>query len=276
MKRLLPLLAGLIFPLIILAQTPEKISAQYATETNILYRDKMKEKLTSYADSQCRLDIYYPKDSKKFITVVWFHGGGLYAGTRYLPEQLKEKNIAVVSVSYRLHPRVKSPVYIEDAAAAIAWVFANIEKYGGDPDKIVVSGHSAGGYLTMMTGLDKKWLLVYGIDANKIAMLIPFSGQTVTHFTIRKERNIPEKQTIVDEYAPLFHCRADAPPLVLITGDREKEIFGRYEENAYMMRMMKENGHKETYLYELGGYNHGDMAAPAFHILLDHIRKFQE
>ena len=249
---------------------------EYITETNILYRDKTKEKLTSYMDSLCRLDIYYPKNLKNFTTVVWFHGGGLYTGTRYLPEQLMNQGIAVIAVSYRLYPRVKCPVYIEDAAAAVAWTFNNIQKYGGDPGKILVSGHSAGAYLTMMIGLDKRWLAPYNIDPDKIFALVPFSGQTVTHFTIRKERGIPEKQTIVDDYAPLYHARADAPPMVLITGDRELEIFGRYEENAYMMRMMKENGHKSTYLYELDGFNHGDMAVPAFHILLHHLNELNK
>ena len=61
--------------------------------------------------------------------------------------------------------------------------------------------------------------------------------------------------------------------MYLITGDREQELFGRYEENAYMWRMMKLTGHPETYLYEIGGYDHGAMAEPAFHILHQHVKK---
>ena len=78
---------------------------------------------------------------------------------------------------------------------------------------------------------------------------------------------------LVDKFAPLYHVRPDAPPLVLITGDREIEMLGRYEENAYMWRMMKLCGHEETYLYELGGHDHVAMCDPAFHILHTHIRK---
>ncbi|MDE6403128.1 MAG: alpha/beta hydrolase, partial [Muribaculaceae bacterium] len=66
--------------------------------------------------------------------------------------------------------------------------------------------------------------------------------------------------------------RPDCPPYVIITGDSELELFGRYEENAYMWRMMKLVGHPEVYIYKLDGYNHGDMAAPAFHILKNHIK----
>ena len=61
-------------------------------------------------------------------------------------------------------------------------VFQNISQYGGDAKKIFVSGHSAGGYITTMLGLDKTWLSRYGVDANNIAGLIPFSGQMISHF----------------------------------------------------------------------------------------------
>ena len=110
-------------------------------------------------------------------------------------------------------------------------------------------------------------------DANSIAGLIPFSGHTITHFTIRKERGIGGKQPILDDMAPLFHVRSDAPPLLLITGDRDLEMLGRYEENAYMWRMMKVAGHKRSTIHELDGYNHGAMADPAFPLLLEFVKK---
>ena len=61
-----------------------------------------------------------------------FHGGGLTSGNRHIPEQLKNQNIAVVAVNYRLGPKAVCPDYIDDAAASIAWVFKNIQNYGGD------------------------------------------------------------------------------------------------------------------------------------------------
>jgi acetyl esterase/lipase len=243
----------------------------YKTENNISYRSG--ENLDEYQKERCKLDVDYPENVDTFTTVVWFHGGGLTAGEKSIPERLKNRKLAVIAVNYRLSPKVKSPAYIEDAAAAVAWAFKNISKYGGDPKKIVVSGHSAGGYLTCMIGLDKKYLAAYGIDANSIEMLVPFSGQMITHFVIRKERGIPDFQPVVDELAPLYHVRADAPPLYLITGDRELELLGRYEENAYMWRMMKLSGHKQTTLYELDGFNHGGMANPAFDLLLKILKK---
>ncbi|MBW8333816.1 MAG: alpha/beta hydrolase [Prolixibacteraceae bacterium] len=243
----------------------------YQTENNISYRSG--ESIDAYMKDRCKLDIYFPENLDSFTTVVWFHGGGLTGGEKHIPERLKNNKVAIVTVNYRLSPKVKSPAFIDDAAAAVAWVFKNISKYGGDPKKIVVSGHSAGGYLVCMIGLDKHYLAAYGIDANLIQKLVPFSGQMITHFEIRKERGILEKQPLVDEFAPQFHVRADAPPLYLITGDRELEMLGRYEENAYMWRMMKISGHKNTTLYELDGFDHGGMADPAFDLLLDILKK---
>lgn len=253
---------------IICAQEP----SGYFFKENIPYRTLSEETSNSYIAERCKLDIYYPEKVEGFPTVVWFHGGGITSGNKHIPEKLKQKGIAVVAVNYRLSPRAKCPDYIEDAAAAVAWTFKNIEQYGGNPCKIVVSGHSAGGYLASITGLDKSYLEKHGIDANKIAMLVPFSGHTITHMTIRRERGISDKQPVVDNFAPLFHVRADAPPLILITGDREREMLGRYEENAYMMRMMKVAGHRKTKIYELDSFDHSGMASPAYEILLNEIK----
>jgi len=251
------------------------LSAQemtYELEKNIPYYTQEINAKDAYISERCVLDIYYPKDSLSFATIVWFHGGGLSAGEKEIPEALKNQGVAVVAVNYRLYPKINAPTYIEDAAAAVAWVFKNIEKYGGDPNSIFISGHSAGGYLASMVGLDKRWLQVHHIDANQIAGLIPFSGHTITHFTVRQERGIEGTQPIIDDLAPLYHVRPDAPPLLLITGDRELELLGRYEENAYMMRMMKVAGHKDTRIMELDGYGHA-MTYPAFPLLIEEVKR---
>lgn len=246
--------------------------SSYILKSDINYYHDSVFTTNSYIKERCVLDLYYPKNSSSFATIVWFHGGGLSGGEKEIPEALKQKGIAVIGVNYRLYPKVKAPAYIEDAAAAVAWAFKNIESLGGDPNAIFVSGHSAGGYLASMVGLDKRYLAKHMIDANKIAGLIPFSGHTITHFTVREERGIKGTQPIVDDLAPLFYVRSDAPPMLLITGDRDKELLGRYEENAYMMRMMKVAGHKETSIMELDGYGHG-MTYPAFPLLINEVRR---
>lgn len=252
---------------LLLAQLGHAQEKTYSFAADILYYPKNVRQSDDYIRERCLLDIYYPKNEKGFATVVWFHGGGLTGGRKEIPEALKNKGLCIIGVNYRLAPKAKAPAYIEDAAAAVAWAFRHIAEYGGDRSKIFVSGHSAGGYLTCMVGLDKQWLAKYDIDADSIAGLIPFSAQAITHFTIRKERGIKDTRPVVDEYAPLYHVRATAPPLLLITGDRELEMLGRYEENAYLARMMKIAGHAQTRLLDLQGYGH-DMTYPAFPLLL--------
>ncbi len=262
MKKYTPLLVILIF-LCFNAKAQE-----YITEKNINYYPDSINNKDEYTKSQCTLDFYYPKDLKNFPTIVWIHGGGMTHGEKQLPKSLMNKGYAIVGVEYRLSPKVNAPAYIEDAAAAVAWVYKNIEKYGGSTKLIFLSGHSAGGYLDLMVTLDKSYLAKYNIDANTIAACIPFSGEAITHYTVRKERGIKNTQPIIDKYAPLYFVRADAPPLILISGDREKELLGRYEETAYLWRMMKLVGHTRTTITELTGFDHGGMAKPAYPLLL--------
>jgi len=242
------------------------LTAQYKTKSAIPYYP---DKGDAYRNTQCVLDIYYP-EKPGFATVVWFHGGGLTGGQREIPKALTEKGIAVIGVEYRLSPKAKVADIIGDAAAAVAWTLQHIAEYGGDPKKVFLSGHSAGGYLDLMVTLDKHYLAAYQLDADTLAGVIPFSPQVITHFTARKERGIPETQPVIDEFAPLFHIRKDAPPILLITGDRNLELLGRYDENAYLDRMLTVIGHPDHRLIELGGYDHM-MADPAYALLLREI-----
>ena len=265
-------LKQVVFILLFAAALPAFAQQQYTTVNNISYYSDAEIGKNDYIKSQCVLNFYYPKGLKNYPTIVWFHGGGITGGAKEIPKALMDKGFAVIGVGYRLSPKAKAPAYINDAAAAVAWTFKHIAEYGGNPDLIFVSGHSAGGYLGMMLAFDKKYLNKYQIDANKIAGLIPFSGQAITHFTVRAERGIKDTQPLIDEYAPLYFVRADAPRTLLITGDREMELLGRYEENAYLLRMLKLTGHKTSRLYEIQGFDHGGMAEPAFPLLVREVR----
>jgi len=229
----------------------------------------------AYKVERCKLDVYAPEnpDGQTFPVVVWFHGGGLTGGNKHFPEGMRGQKVVIISVNYRLMPRVTIDACIDDAAEAVAWAFKHAGEYGGDTKHLFVSGHSAGGYLTAMVGLEKKWLAKYGVDADDIAALVPFSGQMITHFAHRDMNGIPNLQPTIDEFAPLYHVRANCPPIYLITGGREIELFGRYEENAYMARMLKLCGHKKVFLYELDGFDHGSMSYPACHILIQAIKE---
>ena len=243
--------------------------AQYNQVNDIPYR----EAAEGYAQERCKLDVYYPTNSQDAPVVVWFHGGGIEGGEKHIDPQLKNSGLVVVAANYRLLPKAPIDDILDDAAAAVAWTYKNIAKYNGSRRKIFVAGHSAGGYLLDIIGLDKRWLAKYGVDADSLAALVPFSGQCITHYNIRKQQGIPPLQATIDQYAPLTYVRPDAPPIVIISGDRELELFGRYEEQAYFWRMLKLVGHKDVTLYEMQGYDHGAMPFPAYKILKDHIRR---
>jgi len=261
----------IIFAILLLSWSLVNAQTEYDLKKDILYQPESVLGKDAYVKSQCTLDIYYPTNKKNFATVVWIHGGGLTAGEKEIPKGLTEKGFAVVGVGYRFSPKVKAPTYIEDAAAATAWVFNHIAEYGGNPNAIFVSGHSAGAYLGLMITLNKAYLQKYNVDANKIAGLIALSGQTITHFAIKQERGIKPEQPLIDEYAPLYWVRGDAPPVVLITGDAELEMYGRFEENAYLYRMLRFNGQDQVKLLKLDGFNHVAMAAPAMSLLVKEV-----
>ena len=228
----------------------------------------------TYRQERCMLDVYYP-EKDGFATLIWFHGGGLEGGNKELLEGFRRQGFAVVSVNYRLFPRCKCPDYIDDAAMAVAWTFEHIADYGGDPDRIFVSGHSAGGYLALMVALAKEYTARYGLDADRIAKTYPVSGQTVTHYTIRKERGLPDGIPVIDDYAPITHAGSGGSPMVLICGDRDLEMLARYEENAHLQALLKHFGH-DSVLYEMQGFDHVTVLAPAVAYIAADIRRITQ
>ena len=238
---------------------------KYKTVKDIAYVSA--DDTSAYRRERCKMDVYYPTDKKNFKTIVWFYGGALEGGSKGVRDDLKRSGIAVVSPDYRLYPKAHCPDYIRDAASAVAWVMRHIAEYGGDPSQIYVGGHSAGGYLTMMLALDKSYLAAEGVDADSVKAYYPVAGQTATHYTRRKERKISYTLPIVDKMAPLNNARKLGTRLVLFTGERRLEQMARYEENLYLKAVLEGVGNKEIPLYELNGFDHGNVVEPAIMLI---------
>jgi dipeptidyl aminopeptidase/acylaminoacyl peptidase len=271
MKTIIKILYVLFF-VGIFVSGKSQTNSNYEVVKNIAYYPNNIQDTNAYIKEQCVLDIYKPIGKTNAAVIVWFHGGGLTGGTKSIPKELLDYGYLIVSIEYRLSPKVKAPGYIEDAAAGTSWVFNNIEKYGGNAHQIFLSGHSAGGYLDLMIGLENKWLAKHGISTDSIAGLLPLSPQVITHYTIRDENGISKYQPLIEAYAPIYHIKKNTPPIVLITGDREMELLGRYEENAYFFRMMKLIENPRVKLFELEGLDHSEMMKPSISLLMKEVR----
>ncbi len=127
-----------------------------------------------------KLDLYLPRDKKKFPVLVFVHGGAWRTGDRSQYEALGERfaraGVGVAIPSYRLMPRSPHPAQIEDLAAAFAWVVRNIPQHGGDPARIYLSGHSAGAHLAALLALDEKYLKKFDLAPAAIRGVIAMSG----------------------------------------------------------------------------------------------------
>ena len=231
-----------------------------------------------YAAERCKLDIYMPNNIKEPLPVlIFFHGGGLSRGNKSFPRGHLglPADIIIVTPNYRLSgPRAKCPDYLNDAAAAAAWTIRNIGKYGGDPEKVFVSGHSAGGYLSAMIGLDPRWMKGHGLDPRKcFAGVLPVSGQMSTHFRIMIERG-QAGQTVIDEFAPIYHASANTPPIVLFCGQSDIEFKARVAENQFfhdVLTQLKKN--RKTKIFQLNGFTHGLVVYPAAYLTRQEIKK---
>jgi len=224
--------------------------------------------------TNCWLKMRLPEGVKGFPTLVWFHGGGLTGGwPDYRP--LRDDGIAQVSVRYRFLSETDADGCIDDAARAIAWTLDHISEYGGDPKKVFVAGHSAGGYLTLMAGLDASRLAKYGHSPKELAGLVPVSGQVTKHFAVRKFSGDKDPQYLpkIDSLAPIFWSNAPSAPVVFIVGDRRIEFPCRVEENEFMVASMKKLGRSDVSFLEYPGRDHGTVVGAADSVLRDFIRR---
>ena len=211
-----------------------------------IYKDICYGKLGCEAQ---KLDFYIP-DCESFKTFIYFHGGGIEAGDKAHPAEIKlaeyltDRGIACASVNYRMYPNAKYPEFICDCAESVAWVIKNIDKYGKS-DGIYIGGSSAGGYLSMMLCFDKSWLGEYGILPTDISGYVHDAGQPTAHFNVLKYSGIDPKRVIVDETAPLYHIGEDTEysPMLFIVSDNDME--NRYEQTMLTVSTLKHFGHAD-------------------------------
>ncbi len=128
------------------------------------------------------LDIYSPADAKDLPVVFWIHGGGWQAGdksdVKIKPRVFMEKGFVFVSTNYRLLPDVDMGMIIRDVARSVRWVHDHIAEYGGDPQRMLIMGHSAGAQLAALICTDDRYLKAEGLAFSILKGCVPVDGDT--------------------------------------------------------------------------------------------------
>lgn len=175
------------------------------------------------------LDICRSIDAVRAPVVVFFYGGGWRSGRkglyRYIAKALARRGYVAVIPDYRIYPEVRYPEFIEDGALAVRWVKDNIGRFGGDPARIFLMGHSAGAHIAAMLAIDTRWLREVGLSAGQdIAGLIglagPYDFLPLHDETLKVIFGGAEQH----ETQPIFHVSRGAPPALLMTGSNDRVV----------------------------------------------------
>lgn len=200
-------------------------------------------------DSSRSLNLYLP-DTAAFPLMIYIHGGGMVSGDKsnegdVMAPYLCDNGVALASINYRMYPEAKYPDFIEDSAAAVAYLLNEIANFGKCTD-VFVGGSSAGGYISMMLCFDEKYLGKHGIKPADISGFIHDAGQAGVHYQVLSERGLDPKRVVVDEAAPLYHVGTAEkyPPMLIIYSD--SDIPNRPEELRLLISALRGFGHTEV------------------------------
>ena len=176
-------------------------------------------------------DLYLPANSSRRPPLLIFIHGGFWLLTDddyrigpSMAENLVQDGVAVALVRYRLAPANRHPTQAQDVAAAVVELVRSADKYGYDPKRVYLAGHSAGGHLASLVGLDASYLSQYGQQANAIAGVISISGlyDLAPSWTVSDnqksatEKTFGNDKSVLRRASPIQHVRANAPPFLII------------------------------------------------------------
>lgn len=225
-KRAWRLLFGSVLVSLLTACSPLKVlNALTPSSTFIKTRD-----IAYGSDPRQQLDVYQPRQVVPGApVVVFFYGGSWNSGSRrdydFVGEALASRGMVVVLADYRLYPQVRYPVFLEDAARAVAWTHQHIGDFGADPQRLFLMGHSSGAYNAAMLALDPRLLEEVGLTPQIIKGWIglagPYDFLPIHNPEVRPVFFYPDSPP---DSQPINHVSRGAPPALLIASNDDSLV----------------------------------------------------
>ncbi|MFM9862755.1 MAG: alpha/beta hydrolase, partial [Micropepsaceae bacterium] len=177
-----------------------------------------------------KLDIYLPKNGEVKATILYLYGGGWVSGARWyyrlFGRAMAARGFAVVVPDYHLYPAAKFPAFVEDAALAFKWLQDHAAELGGNSSRLFVMGHSAGAHISTLLALDPSYLAAHNLKTSSIKGVVGLAGPytldplkwTGVKDIFASSRDVPHAAR------PIKLVRADAPPMLLLHGERDRIV----------------------------------------------------
>jgi acetyl esterase/lipase len=219
----------------------------------------------AYRGGKDRLDVYIPRNANKAPVIVSVYGGALREGDKsdhaFVGERFASSGYVTVVVNYRLSPEVMHPAHVEDVAASVAWVTRHVGEYGGDPDKVVLTGHSAGAYLVALVVLDPRYLGAHGLTPRDVRGAAPVSG----FFYVDRTGVAPDRPrdtwgsdpAVWRRASPAAYVRSDVPPMLLLYADGD-EPWRRQQQRDFAVDLRRA-GAGDVQTRSIGGKDHNSV-----------------
>jgi acetyl esterase/lipase len=221
------------------------------------------------ADKRLRLDVYQPRGqhADRPIVVFWYGGSWLRGDRsqyRFVGAALAERGFVTVLPDYRLFPQVRFPAFVDDGARAVAWVQQHAHEFGGDPNRIVLMGHSAGAHMASYLAFNHDYLKRAGARPESVVGLVGLSGPYVLNPNSRVLHEIFASPYTIKDWQPARFVDAGAPPTLLVHGSSDG-VVSVEQTRALSEALRRNNVHVETEI--LDGRGHADTVA-AFSLIL--------
>lgn len=241
-----------------------QVGVQLANLPTYLDTNKRHLNIAYGEHAQHRLDVYLPDSQLQthYPVLVFLYGGRWTDGRKdmypFLAKTFVDRGYIVVVPDYRKYPEVTFPTFVEDAAMAVAWTLDNIARYRGDPNQLLMMGHSAGAHIAALLSADQRYLAHYGYVTTPIKAFVGLSGP---YDFIPEDEDLkaifgpPERYS---QMAVTSFIEGNEPPMLLLWGENDN-LVGRRNLDLLEAKIAQQGGQAETKIYSNMG--HVDMVS---------------